>query len=184
MAFSGAALRCQTAVSACSKWCPSAQKHFRVRKNTGWVYHGTFKLPLYRSDSELWRGLRGHVHSSTNNRAWMLCCLWKLLDSSGSLTLFWLEIVVFTCHGNLGTVGHTHSSLALWTPTERLPDGQNLFDRLICNQWSSPVSLRSSILSLSSFLFLSLSASCSNTTTIAPAPLYLWSVKSLFFPAS
>lgn len=32
VAFSGAALRCQTAVSACTKWCPSAQKHFRAWK--------------------------------------------------------------------------------------------------------------------------------------------------------
>lgn len=55
VAFFRAVLRCQTAGSACSKWCPSAQKHFRVRKNVGRAYHGTFKPPLYRRDCVLWR---------------------------------------------------------------------------------------------------------------------------------
>lgn len=55
VAFFRAALRRQTAGSACSKWCPSAQKHFRAQKNTGRAHHCTFKSPLYRRDCVLRR---------------------------------------------------------------------------------------------------------------------------------
>lgn len=176
VAFSGAALRCQTAVSACTKWCPSAQKHFRAWKMQAEFTTVPLSCHFIEVTVNFGEGWGGHVHSSTNNHAWMLCCLWKLLDMSGSLTLL---------IGNCGIYMDTHIlPLPSGHPQRGFQMDKNLFDRLICNQWSSPVSLRSSILSLSSFLFLTLSASCSNTTTIAPAPLYLWSVKSLFFPAS
>lgn len=48
-----AALRCQTAGSACSKWCPSIGKHLRRQKNTVPAYSGTVKPPLYKRNSVL-----------------------------------------------------------------------------------------------------------------------------------
>lgn len=88
VAFSGAALRCQTAVSACTKWCPSAQKHFRVWKTK--AEFTTVPLSCHFIEVTVNFG-EGWGDMYTAAQTIMLCCLWKLLDMSGSLTLFWLE---------------------------------------------------------------------------------------------
>lgn len=162
VAFSRAALRHNTADSACSKWCPSAQKHFRVWKNTGRAYHGTFKPPLYRRDCVLWRDhkrirpggmcTQQHKHSCLDALL-LLRTFFVPLAASHSFTLKFPA--VFTCHTTWGlsdthipswTSGHPHSGECVCLQMDKTCS----VDRLISNQWLQPVTLRSSMPSLSS----------------------------------
>lgn len=129
VAFSGAALRRQTAGSACSKWCPSAQKHFRVRKNTGQARRGTFKPPLCRRDRVLWRdhkairpgGMCAPRHKRARRDA-------ALPLRTISFALFRLKSALWYLHvtQRKRAVTHKHASLTLWGGVCLPPDGQNL----------------------------------------------------------
>lgn len=161
--FSWAALRCQTAGSACSKWYPSTQKHFRGRKNTRRALGGTFKLPLYKGNSVLWReavkvsslgagndcsdglGIYFCTHWFFGGVFWKMpygCCVpHKWGDCEGPKCVF-------------DPSGH----LELKLPSS--PDGQSraFLTSPISDQWLESVTLRSSmpLVLLPSFLFFSL----------------------------
>lgn len=109
VAFSRAALRRQTAGSACTKWYPSAQKHFRVRNNTVQAYHGTFKPPLYRRGCVLRRDhkiIRPRGMCTLQHKHACLDALLSLLRtfffySTCGFALWYLQVT------------HTHTSLTL-----------------------------------------------------------------------
>lgn len=117
VAFSGAALRCQTAVSACTKWCPSAQKHFRAWKTQAEFTTVPLSCHFIEVTVNFGEGL-GDMYTAAQtivlgcSVAFENFLIWVVASHS------WLEIVVFTwTHTFFPCPLDTHREASRWTKT-------------------------------------------------------------------